>query len=380
MVSFKVQHRSSSSSFRAIAALLIALTFRLCCFDVVTVEAYALRHRSSGSGDDQRLLLATTATTLADAHNLIASTASAAAETSAAPLTVNLDGSPKVCAFRLHRLADAPFDNHITVLMPVRGPTFVRRQAYMLNKLEARFRHAGYTHVQFVIVYAVELEEEEERPAVEVASNKMNSTATTSEAVVADEVSRAIIEDHFERVDSVFNVTVLRRTVSGFGGIVSVTAGANGEPINIEKLFRPSAAYVFDACGRFAYLIYSPWSSIQRPYIKASILSTMYDAPCGQCEVSAILRMFVGLCIMVLLSYQIFPILSSRIIQQHIQFSPQHRSQISSQHHPHLRSWTPAAAHPRWVHLRNGQSRKSPNPLRSTSAAAASLAHHPQQR
>lgn len=244
--------------------------------------------------------------TLVDAHNLIAAAAAFPSlnESSTSDTffgdslhrvaTVHSDGTPKVCAFRLHRLADAPFDNHITVLMPVRGPTFVRRQAYMLNKLEARFRNAGYTHVQFVIIYAVELEEEGhsvERENATATTTTSDSTDNLHSPNNADSDVRVSIEDRFERVDSMFNVTVLRRPVDGIRGMM--VTGADGEPINMEKLFRPTAAYVFDACGRFAYLIYAPWSSIQRPYIKASILSTMYDAPCGQCEVSVLVCVWI---------------------------------------------------------------------------------------
>lgn len=43
------------------------------------------------------------------------------------------------------------------------------------------------------------------------------------------------------------------------------------------------SAYIFDNCGRLVYIIYHPWSSVQRPYVKASILSTFFDAPCGEC-------------------------------------------------------------------------------------------------
>ncbi|XP_059619637.1 selenoprotein P-like [Phlebotomus argentipes] len=44
--------------------------------------------------------------------------------------------------------------------------------------------------------------------------------------------------------------------------------------------------YVIDHCSRLVYIIVPPWSFVQYPYVKASILSTIYDAPCGSCNIS----------------------------------------------------------------------------------------------
>lgn len=49
-------------------------------------------------------------------------------------------------------------------------------------------------------------------------------------------------------------------------------------------------AYVLDNCGRLTYIIVPPWSHIQFPYIKAAILSTIYDLPCGHCDKEYILQ------------------------------------------------------------------------------------------
>lgn len=57
------------------------------------------------------------------------------------------------------------------------------------------------------------------------------------------------------------------------------------------------SAYIFDNCGRLVYIIYHPWSSVQRPYVKASILSTFFDAPCGECAED------VSSCLFYLFSY-----------------------------------------------------------------------------
>lgn len=239
MGSPKVHRRSVTSvspyHFCTIIAIVLTAASVASC---ASIGGYARPPRSPAPRSDPT-------TSIADAHNLIST---AAATPSAASDASSTTAALKVCTFKLHRLADAQFDGKITVLMPVSDPTNVRRQAFMFHKLEARFRHAGYTKVNFVIVYEA------------VAGEAGDAPTPTA--------MHLPIEDRFERMDSVFNVTVLR----------SLDA-------TLTQMFVPTAAYVFDQCGRFTYIIYAPWSSIQRPYVKAAILSTIYDEPCGKCEV-----------------------------------------------------------------------------------------------
>uniref|UniRef100_A0A7G3AWX9 Putative selenoprotein p n=1 Tax=Lutzomyia longipalpis TaxID=7200 RepID=A0A7G3AWX9_LUTLO len=53
---------------------------------------------------------------------------------------------------------------------------------------------------------------------------------------------------------------------------------------NLQNMSK-NQVYVIDHCSRLVYIIVPPWSFIQYPYVKASILSTIYDAPCGSCNV-----------------------------------------------------------------------------------------------
>ena len=46
--------------------------------------------------------------------------------------------------------------------------------------------------------------------------------------------------------------------------------------------------FVLDKCSRISYIIEPPWSLIQYSYVKAGILSTIYDLPCGECNVSSL--------------------------------------------------------------------------------------------
>ncbi|KAG8233156.1 hypothetical protein J437_LFUL014108 [Ladona fulva] len=41
---------------------------------------------------------------------------------------------------------------------------------------------------------------------------------------------------------------------------------------------------VFDRCGHLTYHVIMPWSLLTYPYVKAAVLSTYHDKPCGPCN------------------------------------------------------------------------------------------------
>lgn len=47
--------------------------------------------------------------------------------------------------------------------------------------------------------------------------------------------------------------------------------------------FHMRSAYIFDNCGHLVYIIYDPWSSVHKPFLKAAVLSSYFDTPCGEC-------------------------------------------------------------------------------------------------
>uniref|UniRef100_A0A182YK97 Selenoprotein P N-terminal domain-containing protein n=1 Tax=Anopheles stephensi TaxID=30069 RepID=A0A182YK97_ANOST len=53
---------------------------------------------------------------------------------------------------------------------------------------------------------------------------------------------------------------------------------------------REFQVYVIDRCSRVSYIIQPPWSLIQYAYVKAAVLSTYYDRPCGKCELENFLN------------------------------------------------------------------------------------------
>lgn len=63
----------------------------------------------------------------------------------------------------------------------------------------------------------------------------------------------------------------------------------DNEQLNIWKDFNGSKdqVLVIDRCGYLAYQIVVPWSILHFPYVKAAILSTHKDDPCGPCDTYA---------------------------------------------------------------------------------------------
>lgn len=154
-------------------------------------------------------------------------------------------------------------EGQVTVVMKLTSWQFYIRQAFMLNKLEARFRYAGYKSIHFVI-----LSQPANNTHQQQHGSRQDAHAGNKWKIRKPHRSMNISEN-LKNVAS--NVTVLN---------------LDDESEEYFQEFHVGSAYVFDQCARLAYIIYYPWSSIQRPYVKASILSTVYDAPCGECDVS----------------------------------------------------------------------------------------------
>lgn len=164
----------------------------------------------------------------------------------------NFQSNLYICE-KFNSTASLNLEGQISVVMKLTSWQFSIRQAYMLNKLEARFRLAGYKNIHFIILSE---QSNSTQPDDFNAMNKLKIRKSNRTMNISENLK-----------NMASNVTVLN-------------ADADGE------YFNPGSAYVFDQCARLAYIIYYPWSSIQRPYVKASILSTIYDAPCGECDVS----------------------------------------------------------------------------------------------
>lgn len=103
----------------------------------------------------------------------------------------------------------------------------------LLSKLEARFHNAGYANVKFFIV-------------------TQNQTNTDRLRGVSRQLEVITVND---------------------------TTPNGGQFSELED----RSVYIYDSCGRQVYVIHYPFSSVQKPFVKAAVLSTIYDQPCGLC-------------------------------------------------------------------------------------------------
>nr|XP_029716315.1 uncharacterized protein LOC115259675 [Aedes albopictus] len=170
-------------------------------------------------------------------------------------------------------MIEEEFRGQITVLYSVAPPKpfltrriFMERDPVYYNKINYdeqiqlfhnlfhRFEHNGYRNVQFILGAAPSRH--------------------------PDETEFAEFEDFLDNVTSVaagYNISVYPNPMNENGTFAMFGL----------KEFQ---VYVVDRCSRIAYIIEPPWSLIQYSYVKAAVLSTMYDRPCGECDVDNFLN------------------------------------------------------------------------------------------
>uniref|UniRef100_A0A182JSN7 Selenoprotein P N-terminal domain-containing protein n=1 Tax=Anopheles christyi TaxID=43041 RepID=A0A182JSN7_9DIPT len=90
-----------------------------------------------------------------------------------------------------------------------------------------------------------------------------------------------------------YNFATFFNTVQTLAGEYNLTVYPNH--LNENRTFalfglREFQVYVIDRCSRVSYIIQPPWSLIQYAYVKAAVLSTFYDRPCGKCELENFLN------------------------------------------------------------------------------------------
>ncbi|XP_044588088.1 uncharacterized protein LOC123267492 [Cotesia glomerata] len=117
------------------------------------------------------------------------------------------------------------------------------RQAVMLKVLKDRLQRSGLPEALFFFIIN------------RVTSDEENNSISSLKSAIAPDIF--IIEDN--------------------------------EQLNIWKDFNGSKdqVLVIDRCGYLAYQIVVPWSILHFPYVKAAILSTHKDDPCGLCDIYA---------------------------------------------------------------------------------------------
>ncbi|KOC69724.1 Selenoprotein Pa [Habropoda laboriosa] len=141
------------------------------------------------------------------------------------------------------------------------------RQAIMLEMLQKKFEKSGFTNILFFVVTPLsDISEDNMENNVEVkAWREISRNRQKSEYYLATE---GILLNEFTRKKE--SVIFLR----------------DSPELRIWESFHASKdeVVVVDRCGKLTYQVIVPWSILYFPYVKAAILSTYKEDPCGPCD------------------------------------------------------------------------------------------------
>lgn len=113
---------------------------------------------------------------------------------------------------------------------------------------------------------------------------QFNSQLLLSPSLRIVDLKERLLARGFNQIDLVIvspmpEVSLEEGQVGGNYSLGNVTVAYETE--DLEHLAVDSVT-VLDSCGLVVYSIFSPWSSLQYPYVKAALLSAMFDQPCGR--------------------------------------------------------------------------------------------------
>ncbi|XP_043472291.1 J domain-containing protein DDB_G0295729-like isoform X3 [Leptopilina heterotoma] len=145
---------------------------------------------------------------------------------------------------------------------------YSHRQAVMLKDLMGRFERYGLVDINFVVINSMSTTKTQQ---VEIdVERKTWMTINSSEA-----------ENNVSPVE--LNVETLKEILGD--EIVFIQDDLD---LDIWRKLHVSRdqIVVVDGCGQLTYQVIVPWSILHFPYVKAAILSTFNDEPCGACKAS----------------------------------------------------------------------------------------------
>ncbi|CAK9825357.1 Selenoprotein Pb [Anthophora retusa] len=141
------------------------------------------------------------------------------------------------------------------------------RQAIMLKMLKKKFEKSGFTNILFFAVTPISvISEDNVENNVEVKAwreifkhRHESEYRLATEVTFSNEVSKS-------QEDLIFI--------------------QDNPQLKIWKNFHASKdeVVIVDRCGKLTYQVIVPWSILYFPYVKAAILSTYYEEPCGPCD------------------------------------------------------------------------------------------------
>ncbi|KAG5311321.1 SELPA protein, partial [Acromyrmex insinuator] len=135
------------------------------------------------------------------------------------------------------------------------------RQAVMLELLSSRLRKSGFPDIRFFVI-----------------SPSSDSKGDKSEDDLEIEAWREIGAKY--EMENFVNSDFLKNNET------EIIFLQDDPQSRIWERFRASRehAVIIDRCGKLTYHVIVPWSILFFPYVKAAILSTYMDDPCGECN------------------------------------------------------------------------------------------------
>ncbi|XP_015431941.1 PREDICTED: uncharacterized protein LOC107188200 [Dufourea novaeangliae] len=147
------------------------------------------------------------------------------------------------------------------------------RQAIMLDLLKKRLERSGFTDIVFFIVI----------PSSNLPENTMENNV---EIKTWKRISMNMVEPEYILGTDETQFNDLARNSKK-----DILCVQDTPDLGIWERFRASKdeVVVVDRCGRLTYQVIIPWSILYFPYVKAAILSTYKENPCGPCDVMTFL-------------------------------------------------------------------------------------------
>ncbi|KAG7203367.1 hypothetical protein KM043_013442 [Ampulex compressa] len=141
------------------------------------------------------------------------------------------------------------------------------RQAVMLKLLKTRLEKSGFADIWFFVVTApIDLPEEKLVDDMEI--DAWNEISAQESENLLNTAEKAIYDFSSNEESQIIYIQ-------------------DTPQLRIWEHFHASKdqIVVMDRCGKMAYQVIVPWSILYYPYVKAAILSTYKEEPCGPCDI-----------------------------------------------------------------------------------------------
>ncbi|XP_044020330.1 uncharacterized protein LOC122860544 [Aphidius gifuensis] len=141
---------------------------------------------------------------------------------------------------------------------------FSYKQATMLKQLKDRLEKSGFPDALFFVITPMSIDNNKDDNNIE---------AEAWENVSPDEA--------MEISSGLLNYKPIEEIIPSDMILIK-----DNDELNIWKKLKGTRdqIMVIDRCGRLAYQVIVPWSILHLPYVKAAIVSTHNDNPCGVCD------------------------------------------------------------------------------------------------